>query len=298
MKIDEDFYFEESNPKKVVIYCLLILVGLVIAGIAFFNFREDTLTRVLDVTIELGEPVPTDIAVFMRGPDIRLFTLDTSNVRVDEEGNTDSVGEYSFRVSHQGRTLRGRIIVVDTTPPTVETFDLIIGEGETFTAEDFISSCFDLSGACFAEFARESYRDLNSRLGNHTLSIVVSDQFENSVTIRVNLTVDADASLSNLRAADLEVDRLLPADSNWDNTFTFRFTRGKFENSNELDDFFLAIANENFNERFEGRTISDTTTIAIYNQHNFIIGLVVRVDFTDGPSIYIDNITLPEYERD
>ena len=293
MKIDEDFYFEESNPKRVAIYCFLIIIGLILAGLAFFHFRDETLTRVVDVTIELGQPVPTDISIFMRGPDIEEFTLDTSNVRVDEYGNTDSVGEYSFRVTNSGRTLRGRILVVDTTPPTVETFDLIVGLNEAFEAEDFITSCFDLSGVCFAEFATDSYRNLSDNLGNHTLSIIVSDRFDNYVTLRVNLTVSADASLSNLRAANLEVARLLPADANWDNTFAFRFERGKFEDSEELDEFFLAIANANLQERFE-ESIRDVTTIAIYNRYNFIIGLAVRVDFTDGTRIYVDNISMSE----
>ena len=286
---DEDFYYEESNPKKVALYCFLILVVLAIIATAFYFYRQQTLTRVVNVTIELGNPIPDDISVFMRGPGINNFTLDTSNVRVDEYGNTNTVGEFSFRVSHGGTMLRGRVFVVDETPPTAEVFDLIIGIDDQFTAEDFIASCYDNSGVCFVEFARESYQELNTRLGNHQLSIIISDQFDNSITKRVNLTVERDSSNSNQRTADLNPVRLYPEDNNWDETFTLKFTRGLFENSEELDDYFLMIVNEDFNARFND-PISEIVTMSIFNQYDFVIGLVVRIDFENGRSRYISNL--------
>jgi len=287
--IDEDFYYEESNPKKVFLHCLIILfvLGTIIG--AFYYFRTQNTTRTLTVTIELGDQIPNDISVFMRGPNLETYRLDVANIPVDEEGNTNSVGEYSFRVISNYQTLRGRVYIVDTTPPTAEVHNLIIGLEEIFEAEDFLISCFDLSGACFVEFANESYENLNETLGTHNLSIIISDRFDNSITKEVTLTVNEDSSLSNLRANDLEASHIYPNDPNWNNTFTFRFERGMFEDNYQLDDYFLEIANADLSSRFD-QPIRDTITINIYNKHDFIIGLVVRVDFTDGTRIYLENI--------
>jgi len=286
--MDEDFYIEETSPKKIFFICLFILVAIsLLVGYLYYN-TDLQIVRSRDLTIELGDKLPTNISKFLRGRDLSDWTIDVSTVSVDEEGNTDAVGEYSFTARKDSNTRRGKIFVVDTTPPVVETQDLTVGVNEEFDIEDFILSCEDLSGSCFYEYAKEEYYTLNETEGTSEVSIIVKDAHDNQVVVKAILTVKEGASLSNTKAADLEVYRTYPRYEDWDKTFTFKFEKGIRDNSDVLNTKFLEIVNTDYSDKFN-KPVKERTNLIAYNRFGFALGISVRLEFEDGEVVFVTN---------
>lgn len=189
----------ENNKKKknkfsksqniTIIVVIFVIIGLVCFG--FYFYKEYTTkgtfkTRV--VYVELGTKLPIRIADYVELPDGEsinemAYTLDTSKVEIDK------VGTYDFTIKRGSISQTGKIIVQDTTPPTLEIRQVIILEGQTYDASQFVAACSDLSG-CNYEF-----KDVNSSsyisAGTYTLFITVRDAYGNETVKQAPLIIEA-----------------------------------------------------------------------------------------------------------
>ena len=170
-----------------------LVAFLVIIGLVFFYFGyfrklpEKKSFSARTVTVELGTRLPIRIADYINLPkgetvNEMAYTLDTSKVEIDK------VGEYAFTIKKNNITKTGKIVVVDTTPPSLETRQLVILEGQTYTPEQFVVACSDLSG-CNYEFkdaTSASYKDH----GTYSLFITVKDAYDNETVKQVPLIIE------------------------------------------------------------------------------------------------------------
>lgn len=95
--MDQDFYFEESNPKWVTIIIVILVIAGLGAGYYFYKEYKKQVVKVKDVTIELGSKPSEDISSYASGA-TDGYTLSLPDNLVNEEGNTYMVGEYSYKI--------------------------------------------------------------------------------------------------------------------------------------------------------------------------------------------------------
>lgn len=179
---------ESKEAKKVQSIVALIVLALfgVVYGVYYYykNVVNNKDFSVKMVHVEYGEPASLKIAdyVNVKDPDEKLYTLDLG------EFVPDLIGEYTFKISHNGRTKIGKIEVSDTKAPIVETQTIILNPGDTYTPEMFLKSCKDLN-SCFATFEDGSTIKTAIEMGDKNEYIVVKDSYGNSDTKQVTLTV-------------------------------------------------------------------------------------------------------------
>lgn len=95
--MDQDFYFEESNPKWVTIIIVILVIAGLGAGYYFYKEYKKQVVKVKDVTIELGSKPSEDISSYASGA-TEEYILSLPDNLVNEEGNTYMVGEYSYKI--------------------------------------------------------------------------------------------------------------------------------------------------------------------------------------------------------
>ena len=143
----------------------------------------------LTVTIELGEQLPIRTKSYVKpgvGTEVDelLYIKDVSQVVLEE------VGEYQFSIKHNGIIKYGKVIIQDTTAPTLETRTTTITEGDTYKASDFVESCRDHSG-CNYSFQDSDTTNKYTSPGSYVIYIIATDAFGNSVTKKANLFIEA-----------------------------------------------------------------------------------------------------------
>lgn len=286
--VDEDFYIEESNPVKVFFTCLLILFLIGALAGAYYYFYVYNNISLKNIEVELGAKVPSDISNFVKRGNYEGWTLDVSKVHLDENNNTDSVGEYSYKISKDDKELKGKIIVKDTTPPTVEVGELTVGINENFRVDEFIIKCEDLSGACFPEYADDKQEEYIKEEGTYEITLRITDKYDNEVIKKTKLTVSKNFSLSDTKASDKTVASVYPVDKNWDGSFTIKFAKGIEDESDEFEKAVLEIANRDFQKDYE-EEIAEQDLLTIYNKYNYVLGFSVKLELSSGKVIYVTN---------
>lgn len=287
--MEEEFIIDESSPKKILLTCLALIIIMAAGFWGFHYYSNQDFIKTKEVILELGAPVPTDINLYLKGKNLTDYTLDVSNIHVNEEGNTDQVGEYSYKITNGSNIKRGKVIVQDTTPPEVQVQDLTVGLNEEFMVDDFIIKCDDLSETCHVSYANKKDAELNEKEGTYEFNIIIQDKYENSVTKKVQLTVKKGAYLNSVKAEDLEVVKIYPKDDSWDGTFTDKFIKGLTDHDEELDDRILTLTNIDYSEKYDQEIINKSILFA-YNQYDFVIGLIVKLEFADNSIIYVKGV--------
>lgn len=179
---------ETKEARKVQSIVALIVLALFggVYGVYYYykNVVNNKDFSVKLVHVEYGEPASLKIAdyVNVKEPDEKKYTLDLG------EFVPDLIGEYTFKITHQGRTKVGKIEVSDTKAPKIETKNVVINPGDTYTPEMFLEKCIDLN-SCFATFEDGSTIKTATEIGDSTEYIVIKDSFGNSETKQVTLTV-------------------------------------------------------------------------------------------------------------
>lgn len=179
---------ESKEARKVQSIVALIVLALFggVYGVYYYykNVANNKDFSVKLVHVEYGEPASLRIAdyVNINDPDEKLYTLDLG------EFVPDLIGEYTFKISHQGITKIGKIEVSDTTAPIVETKTVTLNPGETYTPEMFIESCTDLN-SCFATFEDGTTIKTAMEMGDNTVFISIKDSYGNSETKQATLKV-------------------------------------------------------------------------------------------------------------
>ncbi|MDD4706249.1 MAG: hypothetical protein PHS24_03455 [Bacilli bacterium] len=289
---DEDFYIEETSPLKVFLMSLLILfiIG-VFGGLYYFYFYYNEV-KLKNITIELGNPVPNDIDKYINDHKNKTYKTDMSNISVDEKGNTNSVGEYSYLVYVGKEIKKGKVYVKDTTAPIVKLKELTVGLNEVFEPDDFLESCIDLSQVCYVNYAKEADENLNSAVGEYQVTLEIKDKYDNIAKEKTKLIVSESSSLSATKANDMEVSSIYPIDNNWNKVFTIKFIKGISEQDKTFEQKILEITNFDFGSLFEEK-IKNQTLLTIYNKYNYVIGFSIKLEFDNGEIIYV---TEKEYQ--
>src|SRR5574344_1776215 len=283
--MDEDFYFEESNPKKVaftIIFIVLVILG---GGYYFYHKYQTEVITLKTVTVELGNKLSENINDYASG-NIDGYSLDLSKVHVDSNGQTDSVGEYSYKIINSTDIKKGKIIVKDTIKPVVETQDLTVGVNEIFEPNEFLTKCSDLSLPCKVTYSKESDANLNKTAGEYNISIVISDNAGNSLTKDVKLIVSSTETLLGIKTSDFNVSYTSPKDSDWNNTFTYKFPKAVLDDSEEEQKEISDLSIADYQGKYD-KKIAKQSIIAIYNKYDYVIGFSVKLTFEDSTIIFV-----------
>lgn len=283
--IDEEFYIEETSPVKVFFTILFVVLLLSAIGAVYYFYFYHEPIRLKDIELELGSIPSNDVNDYLKNISRYDFVLDISKLSVDEDGKTNAIGEYSYEVIVNEDTLRGKIFVVDTTPPEVTLRELIIGLGEEYDLDDFLVTCEDYSVICHVNYANDKDEDLINEEGTHKIKLNISDIHGNTITKTAILIVDKDASLYDLKASNEEVSQIYPLDDEWDGTYTVKSEKGFLEDSEEFETEILKLANSDISSLFE-ESIKETKLLTIYNKYNYVIGFSLKVTF-ENEVIYL-----------
>lgn len=284
--MDQDFYIEETHPLKVVLLIIVIL-GLLGYGI-YWYYQHYLVDKIYlnKVTVELGEKVPTDINLYIKGKNITDYKLDISSVMVDENNLTNSVGEYSYKVINNNHTLKGKIYVKDTTEPVVEVKTLTVGVNEEFSPSEFVTKCEDLSLPCTIKYKKPSDENLNEKEGTYNLKIVVKDNEDNEVVKDVTLIVTKDNSLKEIKEKDLEYDHLSIDEALWNKTYTLKLEKAI---DSETTDYEKLISDISIKEYAFDKSVTNKEIIVAYNKYDYVIGFSLKYTFDDGSNVFITN---------
>jgi len=290
---DEDFYIEETSPLKVFLTSLLFLFILgVFGGLYYFYFYYNDV-KLKNITIDLGKPVFYDIDKYIIDHKNKTYKIDMSNISVDEKGNTNSVGEYSYLVYVGKEIKKGKVYVKDTTAPIVELKELTVGLNEEFEPDDFLVSCIDLSQVCYVNYAKESDEKLNNATGEYSLTLEIKDKYDNVTKMKTKLIVSETSSLSAIKASDMEIYSIYPIDHDWNKEYTIKFPKGISEQDKTFEQKILEITNFDFSLLYEDN-IKNQTLLTIYNKYNYVIGFSVKLELDNGEIIYV---TEKEYQN-
>ena len=283
--MDNDFYFEDSNPKKVVAFVLVLLILLGAGGYYFYKEYYNKVIKINDVIIELGEKPSEDLSVYAKG-NTDGYTLKLADNLANEEGVTYLAGEYSFRLVKGDVSKKGKIYVKDTTPPVVTVKKITVGVNEKFSPYEFLETCDDLSLPCTTSYKKESYATLNKAAGEYNLEIVVEDKYGNKTTKDVTLEVSETESLLSKKQLDFTVASMTPKDDDWKDVYTYKFERCVDGESDEYEKKFLEINTLDFSSLFEKKIVNQYS-ITLYNQYNYVIGISVKLFFEDNTTKYL-----------
>lgn len=193
MNISEvDIKAAELKKKKMLnitsMISLCIIAFLVAAYLYYKNSPKDADFNPLTVTVELGKSLPTSKSAYVKpgiGKEVdeMSYTIDTKDVVVDK------VGEYKYYVTHNNKRKPGIIKIVDTTPPAIETREVILLEGESFEASSFVVKCSDLSG-CNYSFEDSNTENKYTQAGSYVVVVAATDAFGNKTIKKESLVIE------------------------------------------------------------------------------------------------------------
>lgn len=179
---------EESKEAKmvqtIVALVVLSLFGAVYGVYYYYkNVSNNKDFSVKKVHVEYGQPASLAIATYVNveSPDEKLYTLDLSEFVPDE------MGEYHFKVTYSGIVKTGIIEVSDTLAPEVETKDVTLNPGDTYTPNMFIDSCVDLND-CYVTFEDGDTIKTTLEQGESSVYLNVKDKLGNQTTKQAKLT--------------------------------------------------------------------------------------------------------------
>ncbi len=182
---------KKGGNKLLIVLLLVVLVALVGFGVyTALSLAKKTTTTAKSITtkelkLELGSMLSREIEDYatISGYNKEECSLDLNNI------NMEKVSTYKFSVTCDKETKEGLVIVDDSTKPEVVTQDLILVPNSQVNPEDFIEECIDAS-LCTYEF--ESPID-TSTVGEQTVTIIVSDEYNNKNTVSAKLTISTNA---------------------------------------------------------------------------------------------------------
>lgn len=290
--MDQDFYFEESNPKWVTVIIVILVIAGLGAGYYFYKEYKKQVIKVKDVTIELGSKPSENVSSYATGA-TDGYTLSLPDNLVNEDGNTYMVGEYSYKLKKDDTIKRGKIFVKDTTAPNVTVKEITVGVNEEFEPFEFLDTCDDLSLPCKTSYKKDAYAKLNETAGRYNLEIIVEDKYGNKVSKDVVLNVSDSESLLSVKQADDVVVSMTPEDKDWDKSYTYKFPKAVVADSDDYEAKFLEINTMDFSGKFE-KKITNQYSITTYNKYGYAIGISVKLFFEDNTTKYLTESDLKD----
>ena len=189
----------------IAIVILLIIIGLKACNNKSKNKKKpnnDTIIKAVEpkfydeIKISLGDEIPTKdklIKNYEKFSDEEI-KINVDNAKVVNNKFTE-VGEYEINVKVNEYEKNIKVVVKDTTPPTLKLKDVTIQEGKTYKISDFIESCSDDSKeTCIYEYVDNNQSNIKA-VGTYDIKIVAFDKYENkSKEETAKLTINAKAT--------------------------------------------------------------------------------------------------------
>jgi len=174
------------NKKTLISLAMIALLAAAVYYIKYSPSANDF--QIIPVHVELGEQLPLHSKDYVKAPlgqrvDDLTYRIDTSSVVEDK------VGQYPIKVTHNGITKLGYVIVEDKTAPEFIAKNLIITEGTPYAATDFVEDCHDFSGCDYA-FEEEGFEEKNTAPGKYTIFITATDMYGNKSEAQVELFIE------------------------------------------------------------------------------------------------------------
>ena len=143
--------------------------------------------NVLDVNSKIQVEAGSDITIqpedFLEHEDFDIsFVTDISTLDLSRPVT------HEIQVNVDGRVLTSYIEVVDTTPPTGRAVNQTTWKDEPIEANAYVTDVSDLSGIQFSYKVRPDF----SIIGDHEVTILLTDSFGNTSELNAMLTVKAD----------------------------------------------------------------------------------------------------------
>ncbi len=193
----------QKNSKKVWIWILVSCALVIIIGVVIYIwpkvFQETT-----ELTVELGEPLTTDIYDYVRGDEklIAEARLDITKVDQTKAGEYEASVTYTRFLFHSENTYVYQIHIVDTIAPEIKVIaaPYYIGQGQPHDVEEFITSCTDASNDVTISVVGQSNNIIqNTTLGTYKFQISAKDPSDNETIVEVAVEVDTVPQFLNLR---------------------------------------------------------------------------------------------------
>lgn len=296
--MEEEFYFEESNPKKVKIIIVVLLVIFVgICSLFVMARNKMTLSIRKVVQYEAGDKLSLDIKDYLYNDvtnedDYKI----TFSSFISKNEVLDTVGEYEYKVTFEGISKKGKIKVVDTKAPVVEVDKLVIGVDEELILSDAITKCEDYSLPCQVDFVKESDADIVKKAGNYEISVTISDTFGNSVKKKINVEVKKDYNSVSIKENDLTATHIESGYTNWNNEVLIKFSKAyKDDDLDDIeeDDLIFSAADGDMHRyldpMYANNRIDKLEMVKIYNKYNYVVGITYYVELDNGKTFYLKN---------
>lgn len=227
---------EKGNKTSLIILLVVALIAIIGGGLYYFlvlaKQKAPTASVVTkEVKLELGSTLSTNAEDYA---DISGYTncqVDTSKIDVTK------VSTYPFTITCGTATYDGTVVVDDTKAPEVVINELTVLPNAQVKPEDFIETCNDAS-KCSYKFKEEDELTNNLKtIGEYTIDILVSDEYNNEVTVSAKLIVSNEAPVKyvNCTAKPEDVDSIYATQKN-----SYRFgvdIAGNFYNAKKTVEF-------------------------------------------------------------
>lgn len=294
--MENEYY--ESNPKKAKKTFVLIALIVIILFIVFLFVKNAFTFKVKAViTYEAGDEVSNNVSDYLLNKIINIddYELDLSAV-IKDNGILNTTGEYTFAVSYKGNRKTGKLIVKDTTKPTVKVNDLVVGLNEDFSASEFLMSCDDYSLPCSVSLKTGTIKDLTKEVGKKSVDLIVKDNSGNETITSASLEVRNNYSLDTSKTSDLEVSYTDPEVNDWDKkTYVLSYSKAFDPNdvNNARWEYYYDMIESDYESylpsEYQGREITSAQVLTVYNRFHYIIGFAIRVELDDGTITYLTN---------
>jgi len=285
--MEEEFYYEESNPKHVFVKCLAILfiIGIVI-GLFLYN-KNNNVLKLKDIKINLGDKLSTNIEDYIDGG---IKYIDDYKLYLDNI-DTNKVGEYVYTVKYKKHKETGIIKIVDNKKPEVTLSDnIIIGTKEELDLNMLISKCVDDSLPCNVSLKKDNDLEKLKTEGTYKIDVVVSDAVGNKTNLTVDITTSDTETFSSLQTKDLKYYTNSENDDTIESTLFIALEKAINEETHEYESLIRELSVKDFSEYVsEDKEIYDIKLISAYNKYGYVIGFQVLATFTDGTSELLEN---------
>lgn len=275
----EEFYYEESSLKHVFVKCLIIILVLGICFGVFCFYRKENTIRLKYITLEVGDDLSNNVIDYLENGErfSDEYKLSLKDV------NTNMVGEYTYTVKYNKHIEKGKIKVVDTTKPVIETSDVIIGVNEELKLDSLITSCKDNSLPCKVSFKNEKDVNKLKKVGEYEIDVEVSDAVGNITETTVKITTSTTETMSSLQTDDLNYFTNSENDDRIDHVLFLELDKAIDEETLEYEGLIQELSTVDFSEYLnDDEELYDVKLITVYNKYSYVIGFQVLATFTDG----------------
>lgn len=293
--MEDDFYFEESNPRLAKIMLLIIAVIIAIGFLLFGLYRDKTTINVKKVvTYEVGSKLNTDILYYLNNKVVNLddYSITFSTILTHSDV-LDTVGDFDYKVTYKGVTKKGKIRVVDESAPIVSTSKLVIGVGEDFIPDDALTKCEDYSLPCRVELVNTKDEDISKKAGTYEVPIYVYDNNKNRRKITIDVEVKQNYNSEELKINDINPDHVSVDYIKWNGEFLIKFDKAHKES--DLEEYDDAI-----NEAIDGdlhryldplyanNGIINSEFVYIYNKYDYVVGITYYLKLDNGREFFLN----------